>query len=186
MYLWHWFIYGSYLILNIFHVTLYIKDSQTKLVKLWPGVVGGVGNKSKENLFNISKHLLISDHFLCSHDLEVWLSSDNIRRNMILVTYNVQRIEKHSYIEFIFMNYYYFVKEVFKWRHLYYFFTGSAKLDLEEKQNLPQMETAGDEIRCISAHTHDRQLQRQNPGTVLIQFSLLFCVKLSYTFEIWQ
>ena len=66
------------------------------------------------------------------------------------------------------------------------FFTGSAKLDLEEKQNLPQMETAGDEIRCISAHTHDRHLQRQNPGTVLIQFSLLFCVKLSYTFEIWQ
>ena len=31
---------------------------------------------------------------------------------MILVTYNVQRIEKHSYIEFIFMNYYYFVKAV--------------------------------------------------------------------------
>ena len=77
---------------------------------------------------------------------------------MILVTYNVQRIEKHSYIEFIFMNYYYFVKAVFKWRHLYYFFTVSAKLDLEEKQNLPQMETAGDEIRCISAHSHDRQL----------------------------
>lgn len=33
---------------------------------------------------------------------------------MILVTYSGQRIEKHSYIEFIFMNYYYFVKEVFK------------------------------------------------------------------------
>lgn len=78
---------------------------------------GGGGNKSKENFFNISKHLLISDHFLCSHDLEVWFSSDDIRRNMILVTYNVQRIEKHSYIEFIFMNYYYFVKAVFKWRY---------------------------------------------------------------------
>ena len=63
--------HGSYLILIIFNVTLYIKDSQTKLVKLWQGVVGGVGNKSKENFFNISKHLLISDHFLCSHDLEV-------------------------------------------------------------------------------------------------------------------
>ena len=56
--------------LIIFHVTLYIKDSQTKLVKLWPGVVGGGGNKSKENLFNISKHLLIRDHFLCSHDFD--------------------------------------------------------------------------------------------------------------------
>lgn len=178
--------HGSHLILIIFNVTLYIKDSQTKLVGLWPGVVGRGGNKSKENLLNIPKNLLISDHFLCSHDLEVWFSSDDIRRNMILVTYNVQRIEKHSYIEFIFMNYYYFVKEVFKWRHLYYFFTGSAKLDLEEKQNLPQMETAGNEIRCISACAHDRQLQQHNPGTVLIQFSVLFCMKLSYTFETWE
>ena len=178
--------HGSHLILIIFNVTLYIKDSQTKLVNLWPGVVGRGGNKSKENLLNIPKNLLISDHFLCSHDLEVWFSSDDIRRNMILVTYNVQRIEKHSYIEFIFMNYYYFVKAVFKWRYWYYFFTGSAKLDLEEKQNLPQMETAGNEIRCISACAHDRQLQQHNPGTVLIQFSVLFCMKLSYTFETWE
>ena len=63
--------HGCYLILIIFNVTLYIKDSQTKLVKLWPGVVGRGGNESKENLLNISKHLLINDHFLCSHDLEV-------------------------------------------------------------------------------------------------------------------
>ena len=49
--------HGSHLILIIFNVTLYIKDSQTKLVKLWPGVVGGVGNKSKENLLNIPKNL---------------------------------------------------------------------------------------------------------------------------------
>ena len=63
--------HGSYLIFIIFNVTLYIKDSQTKLVKLWPGVVGGGGNKSKENLLNIPKNLLISDHFLCSHYLEV-------------------------------------------------------------------------------------------------------------------
>ena len=33
---------------------------------------------------------------------------------MILITYSGQRIEKHSYIEFIFMNYHYFVKAVFK------------------------------------------------------------------------
>lgn len=51
-------------------MTLYIKDSQTKLVKLWPGVVGGGGNKSKENLLNIPKNLLISDHFLYSHDID--------------------------------------------------------------------------------------------------------------------
>lgn len=48
------------------------------------------------------------------------------------------------------------------------------------------METAGNEIRCISACAHDRQLQQHNPGTVLIQFSVLFCMKLSYTFETWE
>lgn len=58
----------------------------------------------QRELVQQSRASLVGDHFLCSHDLNVWFKGDNVRRILMLITLRGKRVNSLS-LQYVSLDY---------------------------------------------------------------------------------